>query len=72
MKRYQKPMKLRKSKCPACHERGLIAIGVEPDHPVIENNIVVVCEICGTRSLLNSNTFDKDDLPQGIVPVIAE
>ena len=72
MKRYQKPVKLRKSKCPACNERGLIAIGVEPNHPVIENNIVVVCEICGTRSLLNTDKLSPEDLGGSDAPVIRQ
>lgn len=72
MKKYQKPVKLRKSKCPACNERGLIAIGVEPNHPVIENNIVVVCEICGTRSMLNTDKFDQEDLGGTAAPIIVQ
>lgn len=65
MLEYSYKVKLEKSRCPVCREKALTAIGVEPDHPVIRDNIVVECGICGTQSLLNRNTFEPGDIPAG-------
>jgi len=62
MKEYVAPKKLLKSRCPICREKGLYAIGVDPDHPVIKNNIVARCEICGSISNLNRTTFVEGDI----------
>ena len=65
MLEYMNPTKLEKSRCPICREIALKAIGVDPEHPVIRDNIVVKCDICGTQSYLNRNTFIPGDIPPG-------
>ena len=59
---FQKPRKLTKDRCPACSELSLEAIGVNADHPVIKDNIVAKCKVCGTISELNRDTLADDEV----------
>ena len=59
---FPKEKRLIKDRCPACREKALLAIGVDAEDPVIKDNVVVRCSICGTESKLNRSTLAADDI----------
>lgn len=59
---FVKPKELVNDRCPACREKALKAIGVDPDDSIYKNNIVVQCGVCGSISKLNRVTLTPEEV----------